>query len=335
MNMLVAIKNLKEIEPLSNLGADEFYCGVKQLNSPSLLFNNNRRCMDDLSLRCNFRSYTEVEKALEIAHSLKKKILVTLNENYSKHQFKQVLKEVKEISKLNVDGLIVTDLNLILELKKKHDNIPIHISMLSSTFNSETVKFYQELGASRIIFPRSIFAKEMKDIREKCPNIELENFIDFFINCPNIEGFCSSIHSLNPLIPILCNKEYLFRANSDTEIPPKINSTCRICNIYDYLKIGIDSLKLTGREYPFPIVYTSLYAVKKVIEIAKKSKSKMDFVSKTSSKISEIIHGGVEKFEENININEREKFFVENTLKIGIVCQKYGLDSCYFQKEVV
>ena len=334
---MVAFKHIKEIEPLSLLGADEFYCGVKRIHSPSLLLNVNRRCMDDLSRRCNLRSYDELKAALEISHSLGRKVFLTLNENYTRHQFKQVLKELEEISKIDVDGLIVTDLNLILELQKNYGNIPIHISMLSTVFNSECVKFYKGLGASRIIFPRSIFVDELKSIRKKCPDIELETFIDYFIHCPNVEGFCSSIHNLNPLIPTLCGREYLFRVNAREEIPPETNSTCRLCNVYDYLKIGIDAMKLTGREYPFQVVYVSLYIVKELVKLARRSKSKQEFVSVVCSRINEIIEEGFKALEDIpiFRTNKRTSFQLKQMLKSGMLCQKLGRDLCYFQKEVV
>jgi len=332
INILVALKHINEVEPLSLLGADEFYCGVKRIYTPSLLLNINRRCMDDLSNRCNLRSYDELRTVLEIAHSFDKKVILTLNENYTRHQFNQVLKELEEISKFDIDGLIVTDLNLILELQKNYGNIPIHISMLSTVFNSETVKFYKSLGASRIIFPRSIFINELKTIRKNCPKIELETFIDYFINCPNVEGFCSSIHNINPLIPTLCGKEYLFKLNAGMEVPT-VNSTCRICNLYDYLKIGIDVVKLTGREYPFQIVYVSLYLIKQLIKMAKNSKSKQSFVNTVCSKINEIIDDGFESLK-SISIQiDKDIFQLKKIIKSGLICQTLGKESCYFQGE--
>jgi len=337
MNILVAIKEIKEIEPLSNIGATEFYCGVKRSNTSSLVFNINRRCRDDLIFKCNFVSYDELKEALEIVHSLDKKIFLTLNENYTKEQFKQVLKELDQISKINLDGLIVTDLNLILELKKNYSNIPIHVSMLSAIFNSEAVKFYKELGASRIIFPRLIFADELKSIRKNCKNIELETFIDFFIGCPNVEGFCSSIHHLNPLIPTLCSKEYLYRINSEYEIPPEIESTCRICNIYDYLNIGIDSLKLTGREYPFEFVYISSYMIKKFLDIAKKCESKKTFVKLVYNNMDKVIKNGIKELNSisSFKIEKENIFKFKQILKSSILCRSGNIDLCYFKNEVI
>ncbi|MBN2094949.1 MAG: U32 family peptidase [Candidatus Aenigmarchaeota archaeon] len=325
------------IEPLSHIGADEFYCGVKKQNQSTLLLNTNRRCMDDASFRCNFRSIGELKLALKIAHSLNKKIFLTLNENYTRLQFRYVLKELNEISRLELDGLIVTDLNLILELRKNHPDLPIHISMLSAVFNSETVKFYRDLGATRIILPRGIYLEEVQSIRNNNPQIEIEAFIDYFINCPNIEGTCHSIHGINPLLPTLCHKEYLYRINAKEEIPPEYLSTCRLCNLYDYQQIGIDSLKITGREYPTEASYVSLYLVKELMRLSKKISSKETFVKTVSSSIDSLIEQGFELARKNVphQLDDRSLFQLMSLLKSGIICQRYGKRYCYFQKERV
>jgi putative protease len=75
------------------------------------------------------------------------------------------------------DAFIMADPWLIYLVKKEFPDIVIHLSVQANNTNWAQVQFWKEIWIKRIILSREISIKEMKEIREKVPDIELETFI--------------------------------------------------------------------------------------------------------------------------------------------------------------
>ena len=75
------------------------------------------------------------------------------------------------------DALIMSDPGLIMMVRERWPDLAIHLSVQSNAVNFATVKFWQSMGLKRIILSRELSLKEVAEIREECPDIELEVFV--------------------------------------------------------------------------------------------------------------------------------------------------------------
>lgn len=143
-----------------------------------------------LGLRANAInfSFDEIKEACEFAHSLNKKVYVTVNIVLHNKELKAVLDYLKKLEECNVDAIIVSDLTIV-KLALEHTKIPVHISTQASSMNVETAKFYKELGCERIVLARECPKEEIKAIKDNV-DIELECFIHGAM-CAGISGRCA------------------------------------------------------------------------------------------------------------------------------------------------
>jgi len=75
------------------------------------------------------------------------------------------------------DALIMSDPGLIMMVRERWPDLPIHLSVQANTVNFATVKFWQSIGLQRIILSRELSLQELAEIRAACPDIELEVFV--------------------------------------------------------------------------------------------------------------------------------------------------------------
>lgn len=198
MKILAPVNNPKEVDRIIGAGADEIYCGVipsdwmsKYTNVASV----NRREW----VTANLNSFFQLKEVINIAHSSNIPVYVTLNALYTKSQYPLLLNQVKKFEEMKVDALIVADLGLLLTLRKEKIDLDVHISTGGTTFNSQTAKFYEQFGISRIVLPRHLKVEEAEEIVKKCPAIGFEVFI-LNSGCKNIDGFCTFQHGINEIL---------------------------------------------------------------------------------------------------------------------------------------
>lgn len=75
------------------------------------------------------------------------------------------------------DALIMSDPGLIQMVREKWPEVPVHLSVQANTVNFATVKFWQSMGLSRVILSRELSLDEIEEIRQLCPDMELEVFV--------------------------------------------------------------------------------------------------------------------------------------------------------------
>jgi U32 family peptidase len=147
----------------------------------------------------NLTGFDDLRKTVEAAHKYNVPVYLALNAFYSGEQYPLLLKQAGQAVEMGIDALIVADIGLLLTLKQEGIRIEIHMSTGGTTFNSETAKFYEELGVSRIVLPRHLMPEEMEAIVKTCPSIKFEAFI-LNSGCKNIDGFCTFQHGINELL---------------------------------------------------------------------------------------------------------------------------------------
>lgn len=143
-------------------GADAVYAGLPRY---SLRVRNN-----------DFR-LPNLEAGINEAHGLGKKFFVAANILPHSAKIQTFMDDMTPIIGMNPDALIMADPGLIMMVREKWPDIPVHLSVQANTLNSPSVKFWQSAGVERIILSRELSLDEIAQIRDDCPDIELEVFI--------------------------------------------------------------------------------------------------------------------------------------------------------------
>lgn len=155
-------------------GADAVYVGGKQFSL---------RAFAD-----NF-SENELRQAVDFAHSLGKKIYLTCNIYAKNSDFSALENYFIFLAGIGIDAVIISDPGVIYIARKAAPNLAIHLSTQANTTNKYAVKFWQEQGVSRVILARELSIKEIKEIHDFVPEMELETFVHGAM-CISYSGRC-------------------------------------------------------------------------------------------------------------------------------------------------
>ena len=131
------------------------------------------------SLRVRNNDFLEKNLAIGIqeAHDLGKQFFLTTNLAPHNSKVKTFIDDLAPIIDMGPDALIMADPGLIMMVREKWPEMPVHLSVQANTVNYAAVKFWQSLGVQRIILSRELSLDEIAEIRQQCPDIELEVFV--------------------------------------------------------------------------------------------------------------------------------------------------------------
>lgn len=117
----------------------------------------------------------EMKEAVKYAHSMGKKVYVTVNIIPRNEDLEGMDDYLKFLQDIRVDAALISDLGVFSLARQVAPELPIHVSTQASSANWRTVKMWKDLGASRVVLAREVSLSEMADIRKKV-DIELEVF---------------------------------------------------------------------------------------------------------------------------------------------------------------
>jgi len=160
IELLAPAGDLERLKIALKYGADAVYIGGPLLN-----------------LRANAINFTldEIKEATAFAHSLNKKVYVTVNIVLHNEELESVDEYLKSLEECNVDAIIVSDPVVIKEALTK-TNLEVHLSTQTSTLNIEAARFWKDQGVTRIVLGRECSKEEIKEIIDNV-DIEIETFI--------------------------------------------------------------------------------------------------------------------------------------------------------------
>ena len=145
-----------------DFGADAVYAGQPRY---SLRARNNE-----------FR-IEQIQQGIQEAHARGKKFFLTSNLLPHNDKVRTYLRDIEPIIAMGPDALIMADPGLIMMVREKWPQVPIHLSVQANTVNFMAVKFWQKVGVTRIILSRELSLDEIAKIRQECPDMELEVFV--------------------------------------------------------------------------------------------------------------------------------------------------------------
>ncbi|MBQ1611922.1 MAG: U32 family peptidase, partial [Alphaproteobacteria bacterium] len=176
IELLLPAGNLEKLEYAVKYGANAVYLGVV-----------------DFSLRAmrkgSIITLDNLNHAIELAHSLGAKAYLTLNIFAFNDDIKLLEENIEKFADSKPDAVIVSDFGILNLVRNKMPNADIHISTQTNTLNYESVKFWRDYGASRVILARELAIKDIAKIRKEVPDIELECFVHGS-QCVSFSGRC-------------------------------------------------------------------------------------------------------------------------------------------------
>ena len=130
---------------------------------------------EKLGLRSRFsNSIDDVKKLIEFAHRYWARVYITLNSIiYKEEDLIFIKKTINKLYKIGADAVIINDMGI---LTYKLPPIPIFIGVNSRCIDVNKINFLHKIGVKRVILPRELTFKELKNISKKT-SCELEAFI--------------------------------------------------------------------------------------------------------------------------------------------------------------
>ena len=253
VELLSPAGTLEKLKIALDFGADAVYGGVSHF---SLRIRSGKEF-----------SFEDFEEGITYAHEREKKVYATINGFPFNSQLNLLKKHILKMAELKPDAFIVATPGV---LKLCHDlvpDMPLHLSTQANVMNVLDAQIYHEMGATRIITAREISLRDLKEIKEALPDLELEVFVHGSMcfaysgrclistlqsgrvpnrgSCANDCRFPYEIYAANP------ETGTLFRLEEDEGVGTYIMNS-KDLNLASHIKEildsgAVDSIKIEGR----------------------------------------------------------------------------------------
>ncbi|MDX9995009.1 MAG: U32 family peptidase [Rhodocyclaceae bacterium] len=173
--LLAPAGSLKMAQAAFDYGANAIYCGQPRY---SLRVRNNE-----------FGDPGKLETAIGLAHARGGQCYVVSNIVPHNAKLATYLADMAPVIAMRPDALIMADPGLMLMIRETWPEMPIHLSVQANTLNHAAVRFWQSVGVSRVILSRELSLDDIAEIRQRCPEMELEVFVHGAL-CVAYSGRC-------------------------------------------------------------------------------------------------------------------------------------------------
>ncbi|UOG16573.1 tRNA 5-hydroxyuridine modification protein YegQ [Acinetobacter sp. PK01] len=166
--------SLKNMRYAFAYGADAVYAGQPRY---SLRVRNNEFDHDNLAI------------GIQEAHNLGKKFYVVVNIQPHNSKLKNFIRDLAPVIAMQPDALIMSDPGLIMMVREQFPDMPVHLSVQANAVNWATVKFWKNMGLTRVILSRELSLEEIEEIKNHVPDMEIEVFVHGAL-CMAYSGRC-------------------------------------------------------------------------------------------------------------------------------------------------
>lgn len=200
-------------------------------------------------------SLDDIRDVVNYAHKFRVKVFITLNTILTDSELDEAVTLAGELDKIGVDALIVQDMGLLEKIKTI--GIPVHISTQADNRDLEKVSFFNNLGVARVVLARELSLKQIKEIHDANPKLELEAFVHGAL-CVSYSGQCylsqyiggRSANRGECAQP--CRKKYSVETVDGKIIAKDIYALClkdfnASNRLKDMIDAGVYSFKIEGR----------------------------------------------------------------------------------------
>jgi len=162
MELVCPAGNIDKLTYAYAYGADTAYIGLKRFS---------------LRIKADNFYEDEYKRVIELKKKYpEKRLFCALNIAFHNHDLKMFLQNLDYFKQYPIDAFIVQDLGLVPILQKEFPNTHLHLSTQASCMNKEAVKMYHSLGFKRVVLGREVSLNEIREIKDACPDMELECF---------------------------------------------------------------------------------------------------------------------------------------------------------------
>ncbi len=226
----------------------------------------------------SFGDMAELRSGIDAVHARGGRFYVVSNVFPHNAKIKTYLSDMAKVVALKPDALIMADPGLIDMVRETWPEMPIHLSVQSNTVNYAAVRFWRKLGIERVILSRELSLDEIAEIRQQCPDTELEVFVHgalciaysgrcllsgYFNHRDPNQGTCTNScrwdYQVKPAAPDPAGDVWLIEESTrpgmlmpveeDEHGTYVLNSKDlrAIEHVQRLVEIGVDSLKIEGR----------------------------------------------------------------------------------------
>jgi putative protease len=174
VELLAPAGNLQKLKTAFAFGADAVYFGLPDFS---------------LRVRINDFSLKDMKKGIDYAHSINKKAYVTVNIFAHNTHLNKAKKHIEKLKTLGPDALFVADPGLIYLIKEVWPEAKISLSTQANCTNWMSAQMYKDMGVKRVILGRELSLKEVKEVIDKVPGLEIETFVHGAL-CMAYSGRC-------------------------------------------------------------------------------------------------------------------------------------------------
>lgn len=174
--LLIPAGNIEKMKYAYAYGADACYLGLVD-------FSLRTMRKGELITRENLKYATDAARALN------KKAYLTLNIFAYDEDIKSLEESIEIIKNANPHAIILSDFGVYRTVRKYMPDIDLHISTQTNILNIEAVKFWRDMGATRVILARELSLKQIEAIKKAVPDIEVEIFVHGS-QCMSYSGRC-------------------------------------------------------------------------------------------------------------------------------------------------
>ncbi|NLL82291.1 MAG: U32 family peptidase [Tissierellia bacterium] len=293
VELLAPAGDLEKLKMAIIYGADAIYLGGEAFGL--------RKASKNFSIE-------QIKEGVDFAHERGKKVYVTLNIVPHNKDLIGLEEYVSELYNVNVDAVIVSDPGMFMIIKKTVPEMEIHISTQASITNYETIMFWYNLGARRIVLARELSFEEIKEITSKIPeDLDIEAFVHGAM-CMSYSGRCLLSNYMTGRDANMgdcaqpCRYKYAvveekrpgeyFPIEEDDEGTFIFNSKdlCMIEHIPELIKSGIYSFKVEGRVKSSYYVATVIRSYRMAIDEYYKNPENYVYNPKLLEEIKKVSH---------------------------------------------
>lgn len=246
--LLAPAGNFEKLKTAVHYGADAVYLGDGRFSLRAMTGNFDARGIEDAVAYCR---------------KLGVRVYVTANIFPHNNDIHALREHIGLLGEIKPDAVVVSDPGVVSILKDNAPGLPFHISTQANITNYMSARFWQDMGASRIVLARELSIGEVREIREKV-TLELEAFVHGSL-CISYSGRCylSSFMADRSANTGECTNScrwnyYLVEEKRPGEYYPIMEDDrgtyvmssrdlCTIDHVPELVDAGIDSFKIEGR----------------------------------------------------------------------------------------
>ena len=241
VELLAPAKDKKTAIAAINSGCDAVYIGAQNFGARKKVPN----------------SLEDIKEIVDYAHKFYVNVHVTVNTILTDDELVEAQKLIQNLYDIGVDAIIVQDTGIFkLALDGKLPPIVLHASTQCDNRTLEKVKFFNEIGVSRVILARELSLEQIKEICQ-LSKAEIETFVHGAL-CVSYSGQCYFSHYIGGRsanrgdCAQACRKKYtLVDENGNIIAKDKYLLSMKDFNASSHLKelidAGVKSFKIEGR----------------------------------------------------------------------------------------